>query len=96
MQNVQKNIFPALRKKTIISSVFQLASKVQVQTKSNKLFICSSSKTSPLQNYISAKLNNTQIQNAAQEQQTNDILELKNMIKDLLEIIDSMLNSFDY
>lgn len=36
--------------------------------------------------------NTTQIQNTTQSQQSNDILELKNMIKGLLGKMDSMLN----
>jgi len=40
------------------------------------------------------ELINNQIQNVEQTQQTNDILELKNMLKSLLEKMDSMLNIF--
>jgi len=46
-------------------------------------------KTLLLQDII--KQNNTQIQNSVQEQQTNDI-ELKNMVKDFVDEMDSMLN----
>jgi len=57
-------MFPALRKKTIISSV-SLVSKMQSEPKQTNYSYTQAVKT-PLQNII--KQNNMQIQNAAQQQ----------------------------
>jgi len=57
-------MFPALRKKTIISSV-SLVSKMQSEPKQTN-YLCAQTVKTPLQNII--KQNNMQIQNAAQQQ----------------------------
>jgi hypothetical protein len=75
-------MFPALKRKIIISSI-PLTNKMQSEPNQTNYSYVQIVKPPPLQNVI--KQNNIQIRNAAQEQQTNSILELKNMVKDLLE-----------
>jgi hypothetical protein len=82
-------MFLALRRKTV-NFPASLTSNVQFELNRTNYSYAQIVKTSSLQDVT--KQNNTQTQNAAQEQQTNDILELKNMIKDILMKINSMLN----
>jgi len=83
-------MFLALRKKTHSP----VPSGSNVQSEPNQICSYAQAVKTPqisLQNVN--KRNNAQMQSAAQAQQTNDILGLKNMIKHFLARMDTMLNA---